>query len=440
MILDFFTQLAAAFLLSAPHYVLCSVPFFSDLRVKKRTVIAMILVTSVVMAVSRASIYTFIPDPRILEPLFLLGFYIIYFIQYKTYFAVCTAKLFYIFLVVQAYSSLLNVAGKFMQLLIFPESQYPVDSWIYIGITLLMMTATYPFLFRFFRNTFSEVFHQYPDRGFWKLCITPFLYFVIIMVYTTILPAKLLFSGWEMFVVFVLIALTGLTTYFLTLRTGVDMAENIRQKTEMEGQLALQAQRFLQLTENIEHARVARHDLRHHLSVIATYVNGGNMDGLRAYLNDYTDNLPEDAIAPLCHNYAVDAVVRHYLSRLSKIAVELNIRFQLPAKTGIPDSELCIVFGNILENAVESCLRQKEGRRFITARCETTARRVQLTVDNSGDDCGKNYKMERYKGLGVGLNSVRAVAEKYGGTLNFCRENGIYKTSVMLLIQPNEGK
>ena len=431
--LEFASYSAIIFLLNAPHYVLCCVPFFSDLRVKKRTVITMILVTSVIMSVFRSYIDTFVPNYRQFETLLLCVFYILYFIQYKFCFAISTAKLFYIFLVVQAYSSLLNVAGKFIQLRIPVDYQTPAGEWLYAVIVLVLMAATYPFLFRFFKNTFSEVFHQYPDRGFWKLCVTPILYFIIIMIYTTVLPVELLFTGWEIFVIFTIIVLTGLTTYYLTLRTGVDMADKTRQQAEMGTQLALQAQRFRQLTENIEHARAARHDLRHHLSVISNYVNDQNYDGLRAYLDEYTDNLPEDAIAPLCQNYAVDAVARHYLSRVHQTGVELNIRFQLPAETGIPDSDLCIVFGNILENAVESCLRQKKGRRFITACCEATGKRVLLTVDNSGDDGTAAAKADRYKGMGVGMKSVRAVAEKYGGSLDFRREGGIYKTSVILL-------
>ena len=313
--LEYFSYSAILFLLNAPHYVLCCVPFFPDLRVKKRTVFTMILVTSVLVAACRSYIETFVSGPRQFETLYLFVCYVLYFVQYKAYFAISTAKLFYIFLVVQAYSSLLNVAGKFIQLRLPVDPQTPGGEWLYTGIVLVLMAATYPFLFRFFKNTFSEVYHQYPDRGFWKLCVTPVLYFIIIMIYTTVLPAEFLFSGWEMFVVFLLIALTGLTTYYLTLRTGVDMADKTRRQAEMETQLALQAQRFRQLTENIEHARAARHDLRHHLSVISTYVNDQNYDGLRTYLNDYTDNLPEDAIAPLCGNYAVDAVARHYLSR-----------------------------------------------------------------------------------------------------------------------------
>ena len=433
MMPDFLRIFINLFFLNAPHYVLCSVPFFPDLRVKKRTVISMILATAVVLSTCRTLLRLYLPDPYQFDTLVLVVFYLLYFIQYKFCFRVSTAKLLYIFFVVQEYSSLLNVAGKFIELQFFPDRITQGSTLLYTLIVVLEMVATYPFLFWFFKRIFSRVFHEYADKGFWKLCIAPALYFVIIMIYTTVLPLNLVFSGWQMFMVFLLIVLTGLVTHYISLRIGVDMADKTRRQAEVEGQLALQAQRFQQLTETIEHARAARHDLRHHLSVISNYVNDGNYDGLRAYLNDYTGNLPEDAIAPLCQNYAVDAVARHYLDRARAAGVELDIQFQLPQKTGLPDSDLCIVFGSILENAVESCLRQKEGHRFIAARCEALGRRVVLTVDNSGSEEPAKGKPERYKGMGVGLGSVAAVAEKHDGSLDFRQENGVYKTSVILM-------
>lgn len=56
-----------------------------------------------------------------------------------------------------------------------------------------------------------------------------------------------------------------------------------------------------------------------------------------------------------------------------------------------------------------------------------------LSADNSGDAVASSGKTDRYKGMGVGLRSVRAVVEKHGGSLDFRKEDGVYKTSVILL-------
>jgi len=57
-----------------------------------------------------------------------------------------------------------------------------------------------------------------------------------------------------------------------------------------------------------------------------------------------------------------------------------------------------------------------------------------FTVDNSGSETNTKGKASRYKGAGIGLSSVRAVAEKYNGIVEFSRDWKVYKTSVILLI------
>jgi len=421
------------FAINAPHYVLCSAPFFPDLKVKRRTVITMILITGVVMSAGYSLLINLVDDWRQFSMSFLTTFYVIYLFQYKRYFNISIFKLLYIFFMVQAYSTMLNAASRFISNRIFPEHAAQVGGTSYTLIVVALMLATYPFLFLFFKNTFSRVFHEYPDRGFWKLCITPALFFVIIMIYTAVFLSQG-YSGFDLFLLFLLILLTGLITYYLTLRTGVDLSKSIQARTEMEGQLALQAQHYRQLTETIEHTRAARHDLRHHLSVISAYLKKDDRIGLQAYLDEYIGNIPEESVAPYCGNYTVDAVARYYLTMAKDVGAEIDVRIKMPQDAGIPDSDLCIVFGNILENAAESCIGQESGQPFIHARCETTGGRLVFTVDNSGSGSKGKSKPDRYKGKGIGLRSVQAVADKYNGMVEFTREQEVCKTSVILLI------
>ena len=419
-------------LLNIPHYLLCSVPFFEDLRVKPRTVISMIVLTGIVTSVANVLLVSFVPNWERFNTPFLLTCYLIYVLQYMRYFKISIFKLISVFFIVQAYSTMLNMTGKFIHVRLYPEPAAVRAATSYTLIVLGLMAVTYPMLFLFFKNRFTKVFRQYSDKGFWRLCITPLLFFVINLILTAMIQGRS-FSNADLFVLYLIIMLTGLITYYLTLRAGVDMAESSEARSEMEKRLALQAQHYLQLTERVEHTRAARHDLRHHLSVILAYVERADRDGLAKYLEDYLGHMPEDAIAPLCGNYAVDAVAQHYLQMAREAGAELSIRFQIPNNAGIIDSDLCIVFGNILENAAESVANQTEGPRFITARCEAKNGRIVLTVDNSGGEPTGGKAAEPFKGLGIGLRSVRAVADRHGGSLTFERVGDVYKTSVMLM-------
>ena len=227
---------------------------------------------------------------------------------------------------------------------------------------------------------------------------------------------------------------TGTIIFMLAymLILAVDTAEREREmeltKLRIETQMTLQAKRFEQLADAVEHTRRERHDLRHHLSVISSYLESDSKDALRKYLADYIGSTPADDDPPVCSNLAVDAVVRHYLERAKAKGVALDIRLNLPPRAGVPDADLCIVFGNIFENAALALERQTEGERFITARCAIDVGKIVLTVDNSVTENEKRND-------GVGLKSVAVIAERHGGGARFENDKGIFHSSVQLNIQ-----
>jgi hypothetical protein len=122
----------------------------------------------------------------------------------------------------------------------------------------------------------------------------------------------------------------------------------------------------------------------------------------------------------------VDAVVRHYLARARAAGAEIDARLTLPQNPGVAGADLCVVFGNVFENAALAVERQTKGQKCIKARCETSEGKIVLTVDNSTNP-GERSK------AGVGQASVRAAAERLGGTARFAGGSGMYQTSVLLL-------
>ena len=418
----------SGFLLNAPYYLLCCVPFYSKLRVKKHTLFTLITATTVLVAVYYVLRNILYPDARWMDTFAVVIFYLAYFAQYMFCFRLSPPKLLYVFLVVQAYANMVNITAKYIDSRFFTKDKALFASWPYTLLQLSILFISYPFLFRLLRKHLSVAYDDLSDKSFWQLCITPALFFLVNMLYTSVF-IRYAFADFQILFIYLLVLVTGFITYFVTLRTALDAAKGARLAAEnknMEPQLSLQAQGYRQLTQNIEQTRAARHDLRHHLAVMAAYVEQGDRDSLAEYLENYRVSLPEDTSVPICGNYAVDTIVRHYLAGAQESGAELDIKITLPMNIGIPDTDLCIVFGNLFENAANSVAGQKDGIKFITSRCSLTGSKLVLTVDNS-TDCGTMAG-------GIGQQSVRAVAEKYQGGVRFERKGLVYKSSVLLCI------
>lgn len=368
------------------------------------------------------------PDGRWLDSIVLIVFYLIYMLEYIIAFRISFPKLLYIFMVVQAYSNIINVTAKYIDVKLFPGDVNVMAAVPYSCMILGMMLVTLPFLYRLFEKRIQPAMDGLDDRSFWLLCITPVLFLIINVFYSWFYIENL--NDDRIFSIYILVLLTGLLTYFVTFRAVLDSSMKVRLEDDMrnmEHQLSLQAANYRHLTDNIEGIKTARHDMRHHLTVIMGYAEAKDTEGLKKYLADYLKSLPDDNEQSVCLNYAVDTIVRHYLARARRAGAEIDVKIVLPQSVGIPDMELCIVFGNLFENAACSIEKQRAGHKFIHARCSAAQGKMILTLDNSTDSKEKSEP-------GVGQTSVKGVAERHGGCVRFEQEGDVYKSSVLLFI------
>ncbi len=116
--------------------------------------------------------------------------------------------------------------------------------------------------------------------------------------------------------------------------------------------------------------------------------------------------------------------MKHYLSQAARAGVRLDVKLGLPHRAGVPDTELCVVFGNIFENAATNAAAAGEGA-YLHARCETGERDIVLTVENSIGRLAPH-------GEGLGLRNVEAAVKKRGGTARFEAKGTVYFSRVLL--------
>jgi len=105
----------------------------------------------------------------------------------------------------------------------------------------------------------------------------------------------------------------------------------------------------------------------------------------------------------------------------------------------IPDPDLCVLIGNLLENALESCKKHPTESPYINMGCRLIGtRRLTIIVDNCPSEEPKtsHYALLSSKrtAMGVGTESIKAVAKRYNGEARFEWENKIFSASVVLTL------
>lgn len=179
-----------------------------------------------------------------------------------------------------------------------------------------------------------------------------------------------------------------------------------------------------------------RHDYHNHIQAMLALTD--RPDELRQYLWELNSDLTAVDTVLKTGNVMVDAILNSKLSLIKTKQIAVNAKATVPASLGVSDVDLCAIIGNLLDNAMEACLRQENSEeRFIRVYIGTLKRQLYISVTNSAAGqpkrFGKGFLSSKTSGShGFGLNRIDSLAEKYGGYVNRQSEEGAFATEVML--------
>lgn len=179
-----------------------------------------------------------------------------------------------------------------------------------------------------------------------------------------------------------------------------------------------------------------RHDYHNHIQTLLALC--GDEEKTREYLLTLNDDLTTVDTVIKTGNVMIDAILNSKLSLIKSKGIEVSAKAVVPETLAISEIDLCTVIGNLLDNAMEACLRQNEGEeRFIRVFIGILKEQLYISVYNSlGGEVKKNNKKyistKGSKNHGFGLMRVDSIVEKYEGYINRQNEEGVFATEVML--------
>lgn len=217
------------------------------------------------------------------------------------------------------------------------------------------------------------------------------------------------------------------------------LSESVKNQKLLQenSQLAIITRQYKNLQEKIDVTLKARHDLRHHLTVIDLFLKEDDISGLKGYLKEYRAALPDLEGLPLCDNQIINGVAGYYLELSKSQGIETNFRVNLSPKLPISDSDFASILGNLLENALEACRSMKSAKRFIHLNMYMeTEHMLILVVENTYENgirrANKTFLSSKHEGNGIGITSVCSLVEKNGGVIRIQFEDGIFCVHILL--------
>ena len=179
-----------------------------------------------------------------------------------------------------------------------------------------------------------------------------------------------------------------------------------------------------------------RHDYRNHISAMQATLKMGNLKELENYLGELNVDLNTVDTVIKTGNVTVDAILNSKLALAKNKNIKTDVTASVP-ETDITDVELCVIIGNLLDNAMEACMKiENEADRFIRVYIGLFKEQFYISVTNSMTGTpkrhGKTYKTTKGEDHGFGLMRIDGIVKKYGGYLKREHEEGVFGTEIML--------
>ncbi|MGF0094053.1 sensor histidine kinase [Lachnospiraceae bacterium SGI.066] len=184
------------------------------------------------------------------------------------------------------------------------------------------------------------------------------------------------------------------------------------------------------------------HDMKNHFLMMQNYL----ADGKVAEAQRYLEKLSADRMAYSVERWtgveAIDYILSQKIDRAKQSGIITEIYAEYPKDCGIDPVDLCTILTNLLDNAIEACLKIPEG---LERKISVTIRRIHqfiiIRIANSNavvpviqsGNLVTSKKNGRYHGWGV--KSVKAAVERLNGTIEYEYSESLFTVNVMIFYQ-----
>ena len=289
-----------------------------------------------------------------------------------------------------------------------------------------------------FRKKINWMLANVSFTAIWRaLFVAPLFLMVIFIWITPWYPSVVMTGRVREISIVLLISFLGDLFWFyyfiyLTMRKMTEAVE-LQAQNQL---LNMENTRYRELREHMDATRQLRHDFRQHLHVIAGLNEAKEYDKLTTYLAEYEGRLASPHTM-LCANAALDAIAGHYQRIAESQNTRVFWRFDLPERLPIEEVDLCMMLGNLMENALRAvCALPVEAREVKVISSMISDAMLGLSVENGyvGDILfdRNGLPTSRKKGHGIGLASVAATVKRYNGTLSVTAKDGVFGVNILL--------
>lgn len=190
------------------------------------------------------------------------------------------------------------------------------------------------------------------------------------------------------------------------------------------------------LEKKINHSKHFIHDYKKHTNLLNEYAKHNEYEKIKDYLNELSNEQNMADYFVFTGHQLIDFIINANKQKLIEYHIQIKHDVKIKDVHPISDFDFNIVFSNIFENAIESCIRCQGD--FIKIKLDKVDNLIILKVFNSCNQIKSNfYTMKiNQEHHGIGLQNINKISEKYDGksTFKFDENSNLFISSIFFYV------
>lgn len=420
-----------------PGLILLIYPFKGSYRFSKR-IVALLIGFITVVQLGLGTWAAFVPDtPSNIKSIVSTVIYLaVYFASIKAN----KGKMVFTLLMVSNIANLVTVLSKCIEGILAPDMAVQGYRWTFVAVMTVVSLIIYLPLFWYFRRIYVPALRETTDQHIWNyMWIIPLTFYLLWYYLSYSLNGTLLDVALEPRNAVFLLAVNGgaFIVYNAVISLSVEQKKNYELKIKNH-QLEINAIEYNSLMSKVREVRRMNHDVRHNIIVMNELLKSKRYDELEKLFSDYLSSLPDTGKLVYSENGTVNILISYFAQLANADGIGFECACGLPAEIDVSDTDIAVLVGNTLENAVEHCRLIKDKSPVIIFRARQDEKgRIFIACDNTcyseiKANGNNNIYSTKHSGLGIGIQSAQLIAKKHGGFYAWEKRDNMFCVSVML--------
>lgn len=210
----------------------------------------------------------------------------------------------------------------------------------------------------------------------------------------------------------------------------------------------MESQQYEQILASVKELRIMKHDVKNHLDVLQTLLEGNHTGQAVDYMRQITADLNKVHYTLSSGNTTVDCIVSNKQSMAENVGILTENIIYLPEEIPLSDVEICSLLGNLYDNAIEGCMRAESKRIWLYMKPFHNMLSIKIvnTSDGGYRSDSENELLSTKAGKGnqngmehgIGLKRIREIVERHFGIMEILPEKEMFSVNILIPLHQGE--